>query len=160
MKFFADAMLGKLARWLRILGYDTAYQSDIEDGELVQRARAEGRLILTRDTRLIAKLSTGEFLFINDNATIEQLRQTVDTLGLCVGGAGFLTRCVVCNAALVRTDRDAVRGAVPEYTFHATKSFLGCPGCGRTYWEGTHTGRIKARLDAAGIGGRRLKDAG
>jgi len=153
MKFFADAMLGKLARWLRILGYDTSYERGIEDVELARIARAEGRLILTRDTRFAARLDEGEFLFIKDNNTIDQLRQTVDDLGLDVKGAGFLSRCVVCNTALVEADRDSVRGMVPEFTYHATKSFLRCAGCGRVYWHGTHTGRITARLKAAGIGG-------
>lgn len=160
MRFFADAMLGKLAKWLRILGYDTAYESGIGDDELIVRARAEGRFILTRDTGLASRLKRGEFLFINNNAPMDQLRQTVAELGLEAHGPGFLTRCVECNAELEGADRDAVRGLVPEYTWHTNRQFSRCPGCGRVYWPGTHPGRILKRLRAARTRRREGADTG
>ncbi len=155
MRFIADAMLGKLARWLRILGYDTAYASDIADDELIGRARAEGRFILTRDTGLVKRLKSDEFLFIKENATMDQLSQAVSELGLDTNGPGFLARCVECNTELVEADKDAVRGLVPEYAYHTNREFSRCPGCGRVYWPGTHPGRILRRLGAVRMGRRK-----
>src|SRR5512135_1355781 len=137
MKFAADAMLGKLAKWLRILGYDTTYDRAVEDEELVSNARASGRLILTRDTRLVRRLKPGEYLFIRDNAPIDQLRQAVDELGLELSGEGLLRLCTLCNARLVEAPKESVAGAVPEYTYERQKEFYRCPECGRVYWPGT-----------------------
>ena len=150
MRFLADAMLGKLAKWLRISGYDTLYESGVEDDELVTRAAGEGRVILTRDTRLARRLAPGGYLFIRDNRTADQFRQVVSELGLEACGPGFFTRCTVCNGELRAADRESVRGVVPEYTYSVTMKFLRCPSCGRVYWEGTHKARILERLKAAG----------
>lgn len=153
MRFIADAMLGKLAKWLRILGYDTVYYSGGDDEGIVLVAAAEDRLILTRDTRLVKRLARDRHLFIRDNDSMAQLAQVVSELGLDAPGEGFLTRCTVCNGALDSVDKAEVRGLVPEYTFSDANVFLRCPSCGRLYWEGTHKVRILARLDAAGIKG-------
>jgi uncharacterized protein with PIN domain len=146
MKFAADAMLGKLAKWLRILGYDTSYQRDIEDTELVMRAREEGRFILTRDTRLIKRLKGGEYLFIRDNAPFDQLVQAVSELGLDLAGDCMLSHCTLCNYPLEAVPRDKVQGLVPEYTLMREKEFYLCHSCGRAYWPGTHKERIIERL--------------
>jgi len=146
MKFIADSMLGKLAKWLRVLGYDTAYRRDIEDGELVRLARNDGRMILTRDTGLVGRLKADEYLFIRDNAPIDQLRQAVGELGLTVSGDCLLSRCTVCNEPLEGVDGDAVRGMVPEFTALTEKEFYRCASCGRVYWPGTHKARIIERL--------------
>lgn len=152
MRFLADAMLGKLAKWLRISGYDTLYESGVEDDELVMRAAAEGRVILTRDTRLVRRLAPGCYLFIRDNQTAAQFRQVVSELGLEVCGQGFFTRCTVCNGELRAVGRESVRGVVPEYTYSVNRKFLRCPSCGRVYWEGTHKARILERLKDTGDG--------
>ncbi|HEY3346611.1 MAG TPA: Mut7-C RNAse domain-containing protein, partial [Nitrospirota bacterium] len=90
-KFAVDAMLGKLARWLRILGYDTTYRQEIADDELVRNALDEGRIILTRDTLLVKRLPPGSFLFIVDDVPADQLRQAVHELGLAVEEARLLS---------------------------------------------------------------------
>lgn len=153
MKFMADAMLGKLAKWLRILGYDTFYQRDIEDDALIGIAEREGRFVLTRDTRLVGRLPAGGYLFIRDNAPSDQLRQAVDELGLGMEEGGLLSRCTLCNVTLERTDRESVQGLVPEYTYTRAGTFHRCPLCGRVYWTGTHRGRIVDRL-------RKIKEKG
>lgn len=153
MRFIADAMLGKLAKWLRILGYDTVYYGGGDDLGLIQAAAAEDRFILTRDTRLVKRLARDGHLFIRDNDPMAQLAQVVSELGLDASGAGFLTRCTVCNGTLDSVDKAEVRGLVPEYTYSDANVFLRCPSCGRLYWEGTHKARILARLKAAGVVG-------
>jgi uncharacterized protein with PIN domain len=146
MKFAADAMLGKLAKWLRILGYDTTYERAVDDKDLVRDARAGGRLILTRDTGLIKRLEPDEYLFIRDNAPIDQLAQAVSELGLEIEGEGLLRLCTLCNARLEPSKKESVAGSVPEYTFERQKDFYRCPSCGRVYWPGTHAKRIACRL--------------
>jgi uncharacterized protein with PIN domain len=146
MKFAADAMLGKLAKWLRILGYDTSYKSDIEDESLLEAAAREGRFLLTRDTRLISRLRPGEYLFIRDNAPLDQLRQVFKELGLKADEGLIFSRCTLCNAPLADMDREDARVLVPEYVFMNAESFKNCPSCGRVYWPGTHIKRIRDRL--------------
>jgi len=158
MKFAADAMLGKLALWLRALGHDTTYEKDIEDDVLIRRSKDEGRLLLTRDTRMVRRLTPGEYLFIRDNAPIDQLRQAVSELGLSVDSDEALTRCLRCNTALTVVDKESVKGLVPDYTFERTSKFHRCPGCGRVYWPGTHEARMRERLNnIAGEGNDRTK---
>jgi uncharacterized protein with PIN domain len=146
MKFAADAMLGKLAKWLRILGYDTSYERDIEDESLLEAAAREGRFLLTRDTRLIRKLEPGEYLFIRDNAPSDQLRQVFRELGLKADDWLIFSRCTLCNTPLVDMDKEHTQGLVPEYVFMNAESFKRCPSCGRIYWRGTHAKRIRDRL--------------
>ncbi|HLB25648.1 MAG TPA: Mut7-C RNAse domain-containing protein [Nitrospirota bacterium] len=146
MKFAADAMLGKLARWLRLMGYDTFYLRDIGDDELLRVAHEEGRLLITRDTRLVKRLRPGEYLFIRDNAPLEQVRQAVGELGLKVGEEALFSRCTLCNEPLADAEKESVLGMVPEYTYNRVESFRSCASCGRVYWPGTHAGRVLERL--------------
>lgn len=146
MKFAADAMLGKLAKWLRILGYDTSYSKDIEDEVLLDAASREDRRLLTRDTKLIRKLKPGEYLFIRENAPLDQLRQAFKELDLRADGDRIFSRCTLCNAPLEDMDREDAQGRVPEYVFMNAEGFKRCPLCGRIYWPGTHIKRIMDRL--------------
>lgn len=135
--FFADAMLGKLARWMRTLGYDVEYENSIEDKTLVERAEKDGRIILTRDRLLVERRrARGRSLFISSENTGEQLKQIVAAYGLPEGG--FLTRCLRCNALLEEVDREAVEGKVPPYIYETAERFTVCLKCGRVYWAGSH----------------------
>jgi len=151
LRFAADAMLGKLAKWLRIAGYDTAYWKDIDDASLVRLARAEDRFILTRDTALARRLVSGTFLFIKDDTPIKQFMQAANELGLDVYGKKIFSVCTLCNAPLEETDRESVKGLVPEYTFAVNELFKRCGSCGRVYWHGTHRERVLKRLKDSGI---------
>ncbi|MBI5561588.1 MAG: Mut7-C RNAse domain-containing protein [Deltaproteobacteria bacterium] len=145
-RFFADAMLGSLARWLRVMGYDCAYEKSIEDGALVERAVDEDRVILTRDTLIMGrKKARGRVFFINSNAVEGQIREVRDGLGLDV--ARFLTRCLRCNVLLEDAPKETVREKAPSYVYDTQDAFSRCPACGRVYWSGTHGERMLEEVE-------------
>ncbi len=147
MKFFADEMLGKLARWLRMAGLDVAYSRQIADAELLHRAREEGRIILTRDTRLARGLQSGEFLFISFDHLPEQLKEFFAAFPQARGEHQPLTRCVECNSLLLPIEKEKVRDRVWPYVFQTQEHFTLCPSCDRIYWEATHVKRIQEKLN-------------
>ena len=139
-RFIVDANAGRLARWLRIMGYDALYIPGIEDAELVRVAQAEDRAIITRDRLIMRRraIASGRVsaLLINGERLEGQLRQVVETYGLDASG-GF-SRCIECNAPLQAVEREAARSRVPAYVFETQEAFMGCPCCARLYWRGTH----------------------
>ncbi|MFQ5928672.1 MAG: Mut7-C RNAse domain-containing protein [Acidobacteriota bacterium] len=145
-KFFADVMLGSLAKWLRILGYDTAYDNRISDDQLIDRCRAQNRIALTRDGRLMERRQLSCSLFIESEDLFEQIQEVLNFLGEEVDPARLLSRCVECNAALESVSRQAARGKVPSYVFKTQLHFKQCPDCDRIYWGGTHRDDIYERL--------------
>ncbi len=147
-RFLADAMLGRLARWLRILGYDTQYVKDVPDSEVIRLARAEGRVILTRDRELCRRRGV-RAIWIASTAVGEQVREVVNALGLSAGTR--FRRCVVCNAELEEIPREEARRLVPTYVFRTQKKFGRCPSCGRVYWRGTHWRRMAEQLQELGV---------
>lgn len=150
-RFFADSMLGKLARWMRTLGFDVEYEKDIDDPVLVERAVREGRIILTRDTLLIKRRRIkGAYIFIESDSIGEQLRQLSAIYG--TGFERFLTRCLRCNALLEEAERSWIEDKVPPYVYNTQEKFMRCPRCGRIYWAGTHREKMLKKL--SGLFGR------
>ncbi len=146
-KFIADAMLGRLARWLRVAGCDVEYFPRIADAELIARGTA-GRLILTRDTLLIRRRGAREnHFFVSGDDYRDQLRQVLTAFAIDPFRR-FLTRCLECNAPLEAIDHDEVVDGVPPYVFATQATFRLCPACGRLYWGGTHRERMVAELRA------------
>jgi hypothetical protein len=145
-RFFADIMLGSLARWLRILGYDTAYDNTIEDEELVRRCREEGRIALTRDRRLVRHRSLLRAILVRSDRLGHQVRQVLDEIGEQPAPERLFRRCLHCNLPLRPADPAAVAGSVPPYILETQPRFLSCPACGRVYWAGTHRARVLQRL--------------
>ena len=144
MKFIADAMLGRLARWLRLLGFDTLYYPDISDSNLLKTARQQERFILTRDTHFQGFKNLKDFLLINSNNTLEQLLEVKKTLDLKIVDAG---RCVKCNGMLIGgIEKDSVRGLVPEHIYVQYNRFSRCKDCGNIYWEGSHMKRFREKV--------------
>lgn len=140
-RLLADAMLGKLARWLRILGYDTRYiQSD--DSTVAQRARVEGRILLTRD-RELARRRGLRTLLITSQRLEAQIAQVVGEVG---PPADATPRCMHCNVRLVVISAAQARPHVPAYVAATQKVFHRCPKCGKIYWRGTHWQGINHRL--------------
>ena len=145
MKFIADNMLGSLARWLRILGYDVTYPRQADDNELVRLARAEGRILLTRDVALARRRGLRAFL-IESKGLEEQIRQVVRHWG--PPPEGPFSRCPVCNTPLHKVDKEEVKSRVPPYVFRTQENFHLCPGCGRVYWPGTHWNEMRRKIAA------------
>lgn len=145
IRFIADAMLGRLARWLRLLGFDTLYYADISDGELLRLAAREGRFILTRDTHFMKRKGLRDFYLVRSEKPMEQIREVLTFFNIREPGAG---RCASCNGALSEiADKALVRDAVPEYIFLHSSDFRRCDACGKVYWEGTHLKRFRRMLE-------------
>ena len=141
-------MLGRLARWLRVLGYDTAYDATAADPQLVSRAAAEGRVLLTRDRHLLRDLRPSRAIAIESDAPLDQLRQVIAALAL-PAPAELFTRCLVCNDVLSPVPEAERVAAVPEAARHLPGPVRRCPHCGRVYWPGSHARRMRAALDSA-----------
>lgn len=147
VRFIADSMLGRLAKWLRILGYDTLYFRDAHDGRLVALARREGRILLTRNTRLLLRRRLCPILFIHHDRVWDQLRQMVDQLGLRMGER-LGSRCLRCNRSLAPLAKERAAGRVPEYVFRHHDVFFQCEECGRIFWGGTHLHHMEETVRA------------
>jgi len=148
-RFLADCMLGKLARGLRALGYDAAYERRISDDDLIEKARAEGRILLTRDTRLVLRRSLPPHLLVTSERPPAQIRQTIEAFSLAVDPGVFLTRCLVCNTATSEIPREEAREGVPPYVYETQSRFARCPKCRRVYWRATHVSGMLDWLDEA-----------
>jgi uncharacterized protein with PIN domain len=143
MKFIVDGMLGRLAKWLRILGYDTAFSPNLDDNQLVRLARAEGRLLLTRD-RGLARRRGVQCLLIESHHLEEQLDQILAELPLT--GEHPFSRCPVCNTPLQKVEKPELEGRVPPHIFRTHNDFSLCPNCDKIYWPGTHWARMREKL--------------
>ncbi len=146
-RFMVDAMLGRLARWLRVLGYDTAYESDIDDEHLVRRAIEEDRVILTRDRALPEEWRVPRILVLETESPLEQLREVAQRMRLAWRDRLF-RRCSVCNTPLAPVARDEISGRLPPRVLAEQRRFVACRSCGRVYWEGSHTARMRRVLEA------------
>ena len=144
--FIADAMLGRLARWMRFLGFDTLYFRDIKDSKLIRIAREQDRCILTRDSRLIKVKGVNNYLLIKANDPLHQIIEVIDTLK--VSQFNPLSRCVTCNGMIARVlNKQDIKDSVPEFIFLNINVFLECTECGKIYWEGSHPKKFKEKLD-------------
>ena len=141
-----DAMLGRLARWLRLMGYDAAYLADTEDIVVVRVARAEGRLVLTRDRELAARRAIRAGLIQSDRLE-EQIEQVARDVGPPGEGG---PRCAVCNVPLAPVEPESVRDRVPPYVWRTQRDFSECGRCRRVYWPGTHWAGFRAKLGEGG----------
>jgi len=146
-RFFADAMLGRLATWMRALGYDVLYEDAIDDAILVERAARDDRVILTRDHLLVNRRAARERSVIIESdhvreQVVEVARRFPPRRYL------FLSRCLVCNSRLEPIEKTSVAGRVPEYVYDTQEAFSECPSCGRAYWSGTHRTRMQEELTA------------
>jgi uncharacterized protein with PIN domain len=130
-------MLGKLARWLRALGFDALFFRAIEDDELLQLSRQEGRMLLTRDTELSVNAGEGQALFIRSGDWQSQVRQVLDAFDLHNRIVPY-TRCLECNTRLKPILRSEAKNLVAPFVYESSSDFSLCSGCKRVFWKGTH----------------------
>jgi len=145
MKFVADCMLGKLAKWLKILGFDTAYFSRIEDDDLLVFAQNESRILLTRDNGLIEKSKNVPALFINSENWSEQIQEVLRAFHL-FGKAKPNSRCIECNIVLRTLSKERAKNLVTPFIYKNADVFSLCPECGRVFWRGTHHSDMEKKI--------------
>jgi uncharacterized protein with PIN domain len=144
-RFLADEMLGRLTKWLRLLGYDTKYASDLSDAEILEVAESETRILLTRDTSLIRRKRCRNYLFIKSDHWREQLKQVY--LEAALNCDSVLTMCAVCNVPLWSVDKRSVESLVPPYVYRTQQRFSMCGNCSRIFWSATHVSEIMEELE-------------
>jgi uncharacterized protein len=143
-KYVADVMLGRLSKWLRAMGYDTIYRPFYSETMINDFVR-EGRLLLSRNTRLINIYNPS--LFIESDHVGEQIRETLKMSCLPLDKTKWFSRCLLCNVPLEKVPLEKAHGQVPEYiSFQNTSTLHFCPSCGRYFWPGTHKTRIMKQL--------------
>jgi uncharacterized protein with PIN domain len=144
-KFIVDCMLGKLAKWLKILGFDALFFSRIEDDELLALARKEGRILLTKDTGLVQRAQNVETLFLESDEWPDQVRQVLAHFDLREKVRPH-TRCIDCNVPLKNLPKQNAKNLVSPFVFERADSFALCPDCGRVFWRGTHFEDMEAKI--------------
>jgi len=152
-RFLCDEMLAGLGRWLRIAGYDTEIaERGRRDRDLVEQAQAEGRILLTRDRKLIEIRHAGDHTLVLKGNTIDACAKELTRRAGIDWTLAPLSRCNRCNTRLEPAPQALVESLPPR--IRARDSAVNvCPRCGRLYWEGSHTRRIRRRLAAFGDAG-------
>ena len=147
-RFVVDLNVGRLAKWLRVMGYDALFVPRVEDDELIRIATHEKRVNLTRDALLMQRraitLGHVRAFLITYHDVWAQINQVVE--GLRLDSAQDFSRCVECNIPLERTSKESVEGNVPPYVFETQKEFMVGPRCTRVYWRGTHWHNMRREL--------------
>lgn len=145
MKFILTQELGRLAKWLRILGFDAEYFDRDNASSLIIQALRDERIILTRNSRLPQGKGMKSVL-IKAEKIKEQLKEVLGELKIKPDSEAMFTRCILCNTGLVEIAKEKVKGKVPEYVFNTQEDFITCPKCQRIYWQGTHWGNVAKTL--------------
>jgi len=144
VKFVADTMLGKLAKWLRILGYDTLYQSYYRPG-VIDRVMKEDRFLLSRHKETVDQYTNA--LLLDAGRVGEQLSDLKRAIPLKPDQSNWFSRCLICNTLLKEAKEDKAQGNIPEYVFYQNiKGIRFCPSCGRYYWPGSHRTKMMDQL--------------
>ncbi|GAI95669.1 unnamed protein product [marine sediment metagenome] len=145
MKFIADIMVGRLAKYLRMAGYDVLYINTASDDQIIKKAGETDRIVLTRDSLMLArrefKKGTVKYLFIKDDKLKNQLNQIKSDLKVSL--KPNLVRCIECNRKLIKVKKEDVKNKVPPYVYKTQQNFLYCKKCDKYYWRGTHYDNIR-----------------
>lgn len=151
MKFITDGMLGKLTRWLRLLGYDVEYANDMEDKKLMAMAKKEKRILLTRDLELYQQANArGVDAFLVEGITeTERLANMAKKYDFPLEIDVTVSRCPKCNTKIKPVEKDQIAAKVEKATFTFYNEFWECPKCGQVYWQGAHWKRITETLNEA-----------
>lgn len=143
--FIADRTLGRLAKWLRILGFDTLYDPEAADSRLHDLCRP-GSVMLTRTHRVRLKFRSRNLIFIKSNDPEDQLREVIKALNLSQADVRPFSRCLICNTPIEPIEKESIRNAVPDYVWETQNDFRQCPRCRKIYWHGSHTDRSMERI--------------
>ena len=149
-RFIVDTNAGKLARWLKMLGYDTLFINDVDDNELIAIGLNDKRVLLTKDTQIMLQrvVTSGRLkaVLIEDDNPKDQLRQVARMIK--IDQERKFTRCLECNKLLVPKSKDEVQELVPAYVLETQSQYFQCPVCQRIYWRGTHWQRMNKEMEA------------
>ena len=145
-RFTADCNLGKLAKWLRILGYDTLYERGNADRSFLVKAEEEGRIALTRKRDLASQTSPGRVVVVKADHVVAQIGEVLEALALEPDAEIRMTRCLRCNGLMEEVAKERVEGLVPAYVYEKYARFRRCPGCNGIFWPGTHRRHVEEAL--------------
>jgi hypothetical protein len=134
-------MLGTLAKWLRILGYDTEYVRDGDDSKILKKAHAEERILITRDKELSTKCKNS--VLVESTELEKQIEKVMESTSIEIDEKNMLSRCTLCNAPVIKINKNKVIKKVPSYAYETHDDFWICTECGRIYWMGTHWENMK-----------------
>ena len=138
MKFLTDRNLGKLTKWLRILGYDTACYTGNIDRNFLRKGVTEGRIVLTRRRDMSRRNFLGRMFIVCSDRVSDQLSEVIEEFFLKFDPEKFLTICLTCNEKLEKISKADVESHVPPYVFQTRNNFRLCPRCKKIFWPGTH----------------------
>jgi uncharacterized protein with PIN domain len=146
ISFITTEELGKLAKWLRVLGYDCEYYPGKKESGLIIKALRDKRVLLTRTERL--KKFTGiKTVVIKHDHVEDQIEQVIKELGLPLDKEKVLERCVECNVPLSNVEKNDIKEKVPEHVYNTQETFKECPGCGKVFWRGTHWDNVDKKVE-------------
>jgi uncharacterized protein with PIN domain len=143
-RFAVDIMLGKLAKWLRVLGFDASSML-LDDRVRVDRLMSEGIIPVTRREKF---RDIEGVVFVRNDHQLAQLKELISSLSVGIDEVRPFSRCSLCNAELFQIPREAVLGAVPDYVFETASDFRKCPECARVYWPGSHRQKMFDKLES------------
>jgi uncharacterized protein with PIN domain len=150
VKFIVDSNVGKLARWLRIMGYDALFFKDIDDDTLVRIALSQNRVVLTKDRQILKRRVVMsdklKAILITDDDPKMQLASVIKQLDLNCHFKPF-SLCLECNKKLIKQKKDQVHDRVPQHVFQTQDDYMECPVCRRVYWQGTHWDAMSKELE-------------
>jgi uncharacterized protein with PIN domain len=151
MKFIVDGMLGKLSRWLRILGHNVKYSNNLDDAQLLTIAKKERRTLLTRDFELYRHATAKgiDAFYMEEETGEERLAALARKYGMDLDIDMTISRCPKCNTKVKPITKEEAAGKVEKSTFEHYDEFWKCPKCGQIYWQGAHWTRIRRTLEVA-----------
>jgi len=147
MRFLCDDNLGKLAKYLRILGFDTAFHSQISDPELLRLSAAEERYLLTRNHKLLESTHPFGIMLIENDEPLRQLSSVIEVLNLYIEPQALFQRCSRCNSVCRVIDKGMPGDTILPYILKSQEIIKGCPSCGRYYWKGSHYKKMLTTLE-------------
>lgn len=145
-KFILDVQLGKLARWLRLLGFDSLYKNDFSDAQIVDISMLEKRIILTRDQDLLKRKPVNHGYWIRATNPDDQIVEIIHRFDLN-NQFQFFTRCMICNGKIKNVEKENITDALPEKTKLYYDEFYQCSGCEKIYWKGSHYKKMQKKIE-------------